>query len=49
MIMIKIYNRKTNEMLQLNFDSEEEARLYETILEFTGAEYEYWLNGYQLY
>lgn len=49
MIMIKVYNHKTCEVLQRNFDTEEEAYSYEYLLDFLGADYEFWLNGDRLY
>lgn len=49
MIEIKLYNRRTCEVLVRKFEDEGEADLYEATLEFLGAEYEFWLNGERLY
>lgn len=49
MELIKIYNFKTNEILEKTFDSEEEADLFEIPLSFLDADYERYHNGERVY
>lgn len=45
MEMIRIYNRKTGEILEKPFTNSEDADNYEVILDFLMAEYERYHNG----
>lgn len=45
MEMIRIYNRKTGEILEKTFTNSEDADNYEVILDFLMAEYERYHDG----
>ena len=49
MDVIKIYNYKTNEILEKTFSDQNEADDLETILYFIGVEYERFHNGEKWY
>lgn len=49
MDIIKIYNYKTDEILEKTFSDQSEADDLETILDFIGAEYERFHNGEKWY
>ena len=49
MEMIRLYNRKTGEILEKTFTNPEDADDYEVILDFLMAEYERYHNGERLY
>ena len=48
MEMIRLYNRKTGEILEKTFTNPEDADDYEVILDFLMAEYERYHNGERL-
>jgi hypothetical protein len=49
MDVIKIYNYKTDEILEKTFSDQNEADDLETILDFIGVEYERFHNGEKWY
>ena len=49
MEMIRIYNRKTGEILEKTFSNSEDADNYEVILDFLMAEYERYHDGERIY
>ena len=49
MEMIRVYNRKTGEVLEKTFDNLYEADSFEVILDFLMAEYERYRDGERLY
>ena len=49
MEMVRIYNRKTGEILEKTFTNSEDADNYEVILDFLMAEYERYHNGERIY
>lgn len=49
MEMIRIYNYKTNEILEKTFSDQSEADDLETILDFIGVKYERFHNGERWY
>ena len=49
MEMIRVYNRKTGEVLEKTFTNPEDADDYEVTLDFLMAEYERYHDGERLY
>lgn len=48
MEMIRIYNYRTDEVLEKTFTTSDAADEYETLLEFLGASYERFHNGIKI-
>ena len=49
MELVRVYNRKTGEVLEKTFTSPEDADNYEIVLDFLEAEYERYHDGERLY
>lgn len=49
MEMIRVYNRKTGEILEKTFINSEDADNYEVILDFLIAEYERYRDGERIW